>query len=525
MRFSMFSEYLTFSDAAKYADIARNIVEGKGWGSLFSFFDPRYVNEVPNYFEFVYAPPIMPYAIAVFFKIFGVSDASVIATSFFFLFLTAIFTFLLGKKLFGKTVGVLSALVVLINQNFLDYAKTGASETLFMFEIVAIPYLMLIKKRWATITSFLLLVICYFTRPQAFIFISGYVLLYLILKYDWKKALAIFAGVSIIAIIADRLILLPLNGKYFLYSITGRGEYAIVQHSQYVAVSDVLRGVEKQPSSLILTIKKTGTHLFNFYRSLPNIANPYLFVFFILSPLVLFKKKEERAFLIVVFFTTALSFLLPALTIPFYRYIHPVLPLIYITGIGSMITIINEIIKSKNLNPKQIQIFKIQITKRHLTVGISSLLIVFFVLIMQVGIFIHDSKYYEVRTNPSKPPVYTVLSWKLKEVTQPDDFIVTNLDTWGSWYGERKTMWFPLEPEQLDIGGETKIDAIYLTSYLIDDENYYMGSEWRQIFENPENIENEFIRDNFEFAGEFEISADEIYEKYDARAILLTKKQ
>ena len=524
----MFSKYLTFSDAAKFADVARNLVTGNGYGSNFSFFGQKIFEGLENpLFPALGVLPAMPFSIAFVFKLFGVSDASVVATSFFFFILTVIFTYLLGKKLFGKTVGILSSLVVLINQNFIDYAKSGASETLFMFEIVAIPYLMLLRKRWATIISFSLLVISYFTRPQAFIFIAGYILFYLLLNFKLKKALIIFSSVLILGLFIDRMILLPFSGKYHLYSITGRGIHAITQHSQYVAASDVLRGVEKQPSSLILTIKKSGTHLFNFYRNLAQITNPYIFTLFILGPLVLFKKKEEKAFVIMAFFATALSFLLPALTIPFYRYIHPVLPLVFIVGIASMVTIITKFSKIEFLISKQLPMTKIQITKRHVAVGVSGLLVLFFIVIMQIGTYIHDYKYYEVRRNYEKPPVYTVLSRKLKEVTDPNDVVVTNLDTWGSWYGERRTVWFPLEPDQLAPPDDKKIpfDAIYLTSYLVDDENYYMGDSWRQIFENPKDIENEFIRQYYEFAGEYEFTADEVYEKYDAKAILLTKKQ
>jgi 4-amino-4-deoxy-L-arabinose transferase-like glycosyltransferase len=515
----MFGQFLSFSDAAKFADVARNLVSGNGYGSNFSFFSQRIFEGLEStLFPASGVLPLMPYSIAFVFKIFGVSDASVIATSLFFFLLTVLFTYLLAKKLFGKTVGILTSLVVLINQNFIDYAKSGASETLFMFEIVAIPYLMLLKKRWANFISFSLLIITYFTRPQAFIFIAGYILFYLLLNFKPKKAVLAFLGILLIGLFVDRLILLPLSGKYHLYSITGRGTHAITQHSQYVAVSDVVRGVEKQPASVVLTIKKAGTHLFNFYRSLPQIVNPYLFTFFVLSPFVLFKKKEERVFISVVFFTTALSFLLPALTIPFYRYIHPVLPLVYILGVAALVSVLRLIINHYPLTIKN------KLSK-YLPSVVSFILILVFVVIMQIGIFIHDSKYYRARRNFDRPPVYTVLAWKLKEITDPGDVIVTNLDTWGSWYGERRTVWFPLEPDQLSSPerGVIPFDAIYLTSYLMDDENYFMGDSWRQIFNDPENIENEFIRENFEFAGGYEFTADEVYEKYDSRAILLIK--
>jgi 4-amino-4-deoxy-L-arabinose transferase-like glycosyltransferase len=504
--------YIQFSDAAKFADIARNIVNGNGFVSNFSFFNPNLLGN-SGLFSTIFTPPAMPYAIAVFFKLFGVSDETIIATSLFFFFLTAIFTFLLGRKLFGKTVGILASLVIIINQNFWEYAKTGASETLFMLEIIIIPYLILLKKKWATAISVLLLFIMYFTRPQAFIFIAGYILFYLLFKFKIKKAIIIFIKIFIFGLVFDKLILIPLNGKHFLYSLIGRGTHAITQHSQYIAVSDVIRGVERQTPSLILTIKKTGTNIFNFYRSLPQILNPYLFTFFVLSPLVLFKKKEERVFVGITFFTTFLSFLLPALTIPFYRYIHPVLPLVYITGIASLVSIIRRIIP-KELNKKFTLAF------------ISAVLVSVFVLIMQVGIYIHDYKYYEVRRNYGEPPLYAILSWKMKEVTDPDDVIITNLDTWGSWYGERKTIWFPLKPDQLmpPEGKRIPFDAIYLTSYLMDDENYYMGEEWRQIFYNPENPEDIFIAENYELKEIIEIDGKDVYEKQDARAVLLVKK-
>jgi len=147
----------------------------------------------------------------------------------------------------------------------------------------------------------------------------------------------------------------------------------------------------------------------------------------------------------------------------------------------------------------------------------------FFVVGQTLGIIFLDSRYEAKTVNKGKPPVYVTLSKILKENSNPDDVIITNLDTWGSWYGERRTIWYPLKPEQL-VGLEDTADVIYLTSYLIDDENYYMGEEWRQIFENPKSYKNDFIAKNYKFAGEFTIPPDENYEKQESRAILLVRK-
>src|SRR3989344_5086239 len=84
--------YLKFSDAAKYGDIARNVIGGDGFTSRFNFWGANNVQAIQ---------PVMPYSIAVFFKLFGVNDLSVMATSAFYFLLFLVFIFLLAKKLFN----------------------------------------------------------------------------------------------------------------------------------------------------------------------------------------------------------------------------------------------------------------------------------------------------------------------------------------------------------------------------------------------------------------------------------------
>ena len=67
-------------------------------------------------------------------------------------------------------------------------------------------------------------------------------------------------------------------------------------------------------------------------------------------------------------------------------------------------------------------------------------------------------------------------------------------------------------------------NAIFLTSYLIDDENYYMGESWRQIFNSPEDIDDEFIHDNYVLKDIYTLEAGENYENEDARAVLPLRK-
>lgn len=491
--------YLTFSDAAKYADVARNVVSSGKYISDFTFFSSNAISYL-KYSLAIGILPIMPFSIAAFFKILGVSDFAVIATSLFYFILTLIFVFLLAKKIFkSNLVGILSTLAVGFNYDLINYATSGASESPFIFEIVAASYFASIKKKWATLVAGLILILMYFTRPQAFIYIAGIMLYWLLLNFKTQKAIIYFVGISFVGLLVDRFILGPLSGKYFLYSILGRGFGSSFDQSS--TASNALRG---GATSVGLTqiIKNIFYNLYNFYKLLPQIINPYLFVLFIIG---LFQKNNKE-FKIASLFMVLVTFLITAASIPFFRYIHPIVPLVYIIAIAAL----SEIISNKKL---------------------LILLVLIFAVGQTLGMIFLDSRFEASTHNVSKPPEYVVLSQILKENTNPNQIVITNLDTWGSWYGDRKTVWFPLEPSQLidSATGKIPFDAIYLTSYLIDDPNYYMGTDWRLIFNNPTDLKkwtcNECLEISKEFTlkGVYKVSAGDDYERQDATGILLMK--
>ena len=485
--------YLTFSDGAKFADIARNIVHGNGYSSSFNFWGANNAQVIQ---------PGMPLAIAGFFKIFGISDLSVIATSSFFYLLLVLTTYLLGKKLWGQLVGLLGAISVAFNVNFLEYATSGASETLFACEIILGAYLFIMRRKWANILGFLVLVLVYFTRAQAIIYIFGLLFLFFLLNFPIKKALSYFIATFV-------------AGSALYFFISKQGIFAVTQHLPGQATSDALRGAV-QETNIIAIFKKVFYNLYNFYKLLPQITSPYMWALFIIGLFMWSKNKIENYLKISTIFMVVATFLVAALTIPLFRYLHPVVPLVYLFAVATLVWIVEGL---------GFRILGLGINKNKARILVSSLLVFVFVVGQTLGVIFLDSRHKAKIVNKGKPPVYVTLSRTLRENTSPEDVIVTNLDTWGSWYGERKTVWFPLKPDQLDIEAEKNpFDAIFLTSYLIDDENYFMGPEWRQAFENPKDIEDKFIVSNFEFKKEFMILSDETYEREPARAVLLVRK-
>lgn len=525
---------LTFSDAAKYADVARNLVEQQRYGSKFSFFGPSYFDSGGPLFFARGILPAMPLSIALFFKIFGISDFAVVTTSSTFYLLLVLFSFQLGKRLFGSLVGLVAALAIAFDTNVLNYATSGASEIMLMLEIVLAAYLLTFRKKWAVAFTILILVLSYFTRPQAIIYIAGFVLCWFLLKFKPRKALKYFLVTFFMGLLIDIFILGPLSWKYFIYSTASRGFNAATTYSSGQAISNTLRGGGDFAFSFSSLFKKTFYNLYNFYKLIPQILNPYLFTFFVLGLLKWnignfssIKNNTAVAMKIATAFIFILTLFAFALTIPFFRYIHPVLPLIYLFGVEMLLWILKQTLKTWKAKSHKVAL-KRYVSRKKSLIFLSVILIFFFSLGHTLGLLFLDTRFTEKLLNKDKPPIYLRLSYIMKESTSKDDIVMTNLDTWGTWYGDRKTVWFALSPEDLKnkIPKSKKIDVIYLTSYLINDENYYMGSEWRGVFNNPYDSSkwDEYIKDNYLLKRTFKIDAEEVYENQDATAVLLVRK-
>lgn len=509
----LFNNFLTFSDAAKFADIARTFLAIGRYGQSFTFWTDNFAYP----FSSAWVPPFTSFSIAVFFKILGTNDFAVIASSSVFFILALVFVFLLTKKIFSsKLMAVLATTAVAFCPQLLMYATTGASESPFVFEIVACAYFISLRKKWGTFVAVLFLVLLYFTRPQAFIYIAGLILFYLLDRFKLRNALKLFSLALLVGLLVDRLVLTPFNGKNFLYSITSRGQGGVGQNLGGTAVSNSLRGFAAASSFPFLAVtKKVFYNLYNFYKLVPDILNPFLFTLFIIGLFRWTKDKLFNSFKSASIFMILVTLTVAALSVPFFRYIHPVIPLIYIFAVETLVWVVGKIF-----------------TGRKIVMTVSSLLILFFAVGPTLGIIFLDSRFERNSHNVGQPPVYVRLSWILRDNTEKGALVLTNLDTWGSWYGERKTVWFPLEPKQIidPSTGRIPFDAIYLTSYLIDDENYYMGSDWRLIFNNPRDPKkwtckgcNEIAKE-FKLKGIFKIASHEDYERQDDTAILLVRK-
>jgi len=509
----LYPPYLTFSDAAKFADAAFQMIQGNGFTAKFGFFHPNFVFSPES------SQPIAPgfgilnaISIFIFFKILGVNDFAVIFSSGFFFILTSFLIYFLAKKLFNQKIAFFSALSFIFTQPLLNYASIGASEPLFVFLFLLSCFLFIQKGTYSVYASGIVGSLLFLTRPQAPIYFVGLTLLvFLCAQKNKIRRLLVWTGVFIL-IIVSLFILSKLTGQKLIHL-----ELAPSLFSERATVSQNIT-IRGKPnvfySSLLSSFKPLATkafyNLYNFYKLLPSLASFSLITLYFLSLIRWDRKKEANALHFAGFFILLVSFFVSAITIPFMRYIHPVVPLVIIFSVEMLFWILDRIFKDR---------------KKVLVV--CTLFILFFVIGQTLGSLFLDSRYLRNHVNWGKPPAYVKLAQILRENTKENEIVLSNLDTWGTWYGKRKTIWFPSEPEQL-VPPQNKrlaIDAIYLTSYKMDDEASFMGDGWRKILNFPEQLEDDFISRNFNLVKKFEISENETYEGEKLTAVLLTRNK
>jgi len=78
--------------------------------------------------------------------------------------------------------------------------------------------------------------------------------------------------------------------------------------------------------------------------------------------------------------------------------------------------------------------------------------------------------YHKERYKISPKGCYQIMGETFRENPQSQDIVVTNLDAWGSWYGGRKTIYYPIKPDDLSgLSNYTKIDALLIFKDLFFD--------------------------------------------------------
>jgi len=131
---------LVSPDAMDFAQCARNLLQGHGF--VTQILHPLALTHGSNS---LHQPDtthgiLYPFVLALGFGMFGAKDAVVIAVSSLFYVLTGPLIFLLARRLFNVRAGWIAALIFLTNGSILEYAASGTHITLFLFLATCLFY-------------------------------------------------------------------------------------------------------------------------------------------------------------------------------------------------------------------------------------------------------------------------------------------------------------------------------------------------------------------------------------------------
>ena len=216
-------------DPAWYADVAENVVEGRGyvvdweapelhggdlWAEIYEEggLDPR--EQRPPGWEPVegeataFWPPVYPLTLAALWTVFGVSITAAKVLNAVLGALTIPFLFALGRRVFSEKVGLAAAGVFAVLPNAIAWTPALLSETLFTFVFVVALWLLVTRggdSRWAVMAALfgLIVGVATLTRGPGLVLIP-LALIFWLMRDGWRPAFArtVVASLVVVAVVA-----------------------------------------------------------------------------------------------------------------------------------------------------------------------------------------------------------------------------------------------------------------------------------------------------------------------------------
>lgn len=455
-------------DAMEYAEIGRNIAEGKGFytNSIFPL-RLQFSHEYP--FPSLRRPPLFPLALASFFSIFGSSDLTVVMVAGIFLLLTVPIIYVLSYRLFlREDVAILASLFYVFNNNALFYAVNGLTEPLFAFLFTV--FLLFIFKAGSEKDIFfagLILGLAQLTRPNAVIYFMPSVAYILIITERRKKVFnaAVFSLGFLVPVSYILIYNLKHTGspffslfKYLLLETTPQYSGYVVQRS--LEAPDVWAYVISHPR---VYIARNFQYLVNQYRTFYRLIGPLLTAFFVVSILRWHPDREIRRFRLFFYSLFLIQILFSSVALGDIRYCFHFIPVMLVFTSEQICRSLSE------LSP---------VTDRF---RYSRMLIVSALFVVAISPFgiqsvrAFKSKFVEHKNPQAFIPDHPIGAYDetgkmIRRWIKEGDLVLSDAGWVVSWYGKRIGLRIPMEYKDLELiekGYGIKAQNILLTSDLL----------------------------------------------------------
>ena len=482
-------DHLADVNAVDYAQIARNVAQGKGFTTsaitpLALALAKDKTQDIPD----ISRPPLWVSTLALAMRMGGANDRVVVFVSVFFLLLTLVLVYLLGRMLFDDGVGVYAVAITAVSTGLMVQAMTGLETTFLAFLITVLFGLLLLHNRhegptpryWSLLSG-VLLGLCFLTRFECLAIVPAVLLYWL---FAGKRLRWMHMGLTVVAflvvalpwvirtdLIAGRLTASTQSYELVMQTIAYPGQ---TLYRQFVDVPSLpLSVVVDHPLQML---KKFNEGVRTAYSGFPQLLNPYVLTLFLLS---LFVPDIRNRYGLIQWCLVTAIFLMTASMALYSNVLRLLLafaPLIAVLATGAFTTYLNDYSRRRWSSDL-------------LTVSrwFRSLALFGWILVLA-----YPMADYLFATRPARQAAMVAT---VQDVASKGSFIVSDIPWHVAWYGEKRSLLLPQSVVQLQAVQKAGVrpDTVYLSPNLINMPQTENLKEWQQLLFTGQSFDG-FVR-------------------------------
>lgn len=469
------SDYLSDPNAIDYAQIARNLAEGKGFSTsaltplaLSTGLDAERAPDISR-------PPLYVSLLALAMRVGSPGDRTVVFTAVIFLLLTLILVYVIGRRFFDDGVGVYAVAVSVISTGLIAQTMSGLETSFLAFLITLLFGMLWLHSQspkpdamfWPALSG-LLLGMCYLVRYECLALLPV-VLLYWFFAVKagrWPRMVllaAVFLAVALPWVIRTN-------------RITGRAaasaqSYELIMNTVGHPGQTLYRqftDVPPLPASIALRhplqmLRKFNEGIRMTYAGFPPLLNVFVLALFLAGLFV--RPIRERYGLIQWCLVTGVFAM--AIAIALYTNVLRLLlafaPLITVFATAAFTTYMNDYARGRHSSDAVV-----------ITRWFRTLAMVGWILVLAYPMF----DYLFANRPARQAPMVQVM----REVAEEGDFIVTDLPWHVAWFGRKRTLLLPQSLQQLEALQQAGVrpDALYLSPELLSVPKSENMDDWQR---------------------------------------------
>jgi 4-amino-4-deoxy-L-arabinose transferase-like glycosyltransferase len=471
-------------NVADYAQIARHVASGEGF--VTSAVSPLSLSVVPRIEDHpeLSRPPLYICFLALVMLIGGATDKFVALTAMFFFLATLLLTYIIARRCFSDQVGIFAVLITLLSVPLLQHAISGPDTTLLTFLVTLLFGTLFWREksdkmdaiRWP-IASGIVLGLCYLTRYEAAALVPAVLFYYWMTdrKPAWRRiGLVMLCFVIVIAPWIIRSSILAGTPFVSVHS------YELVMFTDFHPMQTMYRTFSDVTSSPWLEalrhpldmMKKFNEGLQVLYRSVSQLANPFVMPFFIVGVILGATRRRCSLLQWSLLLAIILQVILLCIYMPMSRLLLVFTPMVAILAAAWFATLVDDYLRAG------LAIDMAPFTERPR----------FLALIGWTIIVGYPLTSY-IFTSPAarEHPIVAVC----QELGEDNSKLIASDIPWFiAWYGEKTALLIPQNERELSSLNQENIqpDAIYLSPTIVQMPPTEEMQYWQNIFVRGEDF-------------------------------------